>query len=473
MTRQVCNLELLDRLPPQDLGAEKGVLGSCLLDAERCDEVRSIVQAEDFYDARNRMLFDHLLKMRAESQPLDPVILSNRLVQAGDLEAVGGTAYLAEVVQSVPYARNATFYSRIVRQKAILRKLIQAGLDTVQEAYNTTADADEVVAEAERRIFAVREAQAADSLTTMQSALVEVLDHLDELAERKGHIGVPTGFWKLDDLIGGLYPGELTILAARPSIGKTALATNIVAYVAIESKIPTLFVSLEMSRRELAQRMLAGRCGIDGNRFRNGDLSPDDRKAVVQGSGELATDTLTFDDTPSRSISDVAAVARRVKHKGGLGLLVIDYLQLIQPDNSKDPRQEQVAKMARRLKELSRELQVPVLCLAQFNRQVEAGKGDHRPRLSHLRESGAIEQDSDVVLGLHREEVYRPRDEELRGQAELLILKNRNGPTGEIKLHWDAATTTFSDGPVVTEWEPGQDYGEAIEAGQRQANLEF
>ena len=268
-----------------------------------------------------------------------------------------------------------------------------------------------MVSRAEEQIFAVHDQRSTDQVTNIHDLLVEAFDRIDARLEHGEGVGVPTGFPDLDNLTGGLHDSEFVVLAARPSMGKTALATNIAEYVAIEANVPTLFVSLEMARLELAQRMLCSQGRIDANKFRSGFISSEDRKKLVEASAKLSKAPLFIDDTPTRTCTEIAACARRLKRKEKLGLVVIDYLQLIQPDDPRDPRQEQVAKMARRLKGLARELKIPVLCLAQLNRQTEQGKEGHRPRLSHLRESGAIEQDADVVMFIHREEYYVTREE--------------------------------------------------------------
>ncbi len=441
--------EILDRLPPQDLDAEKGVLGSLLLDPEMCDEVALIVRATDFYAEANQKLFGHVMAMHEDGKRIDAVLLVDRLKREGDLEMVGGKAYLGEVAQSVPYASNAVFYAKIVRDKATLRSLIHASTEILRDAYDSTVDPADIVSRSEQKIFAVHDERTTDQVTNIQDLLAEAFDRIDARLEGEG-VGIYTGFKDLDNLTGGLHDSELVILAARPSMGKTALATNITEYVAIEANVTTLFVSLEMARVELAQRMLCSQGKIDANKFRSGFLSGEDRKQLVEASAKLGKASLFVDDSPSRTITEIAACARRLQRKEKLGLIVIDYLQLIQPDDPRDPRQEQVAKMARRLKGLARELKVPVLCLAQLNRQAEAGKDGHRPRLSHLRESGAIEQDADVVILIHREEYYcqsreEAQERQVAGQGELIVAKQRNGPTGIIKLAWFEKYTRFED----------------------------
>lgn len=442
--------EILDRLPPQNLDAEKGVLGSLLLDPNLCDDVALILRPDDFYADANQKLYAHLLAMHDDGSRIDATLLLERLRTGGDLEIIGGPAYLAEVLHSVPYAANAAYYAEIVRNKATLRALIHASTEILRDAYEPTVDPREMVSRAEEQIFAVHDKRSNDHVTPINDVLIEAFQRIDARLEHGAGVGVPTGFNDLDNLTGGMHEAEFIVLAARPSMGKTALATNIAEYVAIEANVPTLFVSLEMAQIELAQRMLCSQGRIDANKFRSGFLSKDDRSKLVEASAKLGKAPMYIDDTPARSCTEIAACARRLKRKQNLGLIVIDYLQLIQPDDPRDPRQEQVAKMARRLKALARELKIPVLVLAQLNRQADAGKEGHRPRLSQLRESGAIEQDADVVMFVHREEYYcNSRDEAMEkglvGQADLIIAKQRNGPTGDVKLAWFDKYTRFEN----------------------------
>ena len=453
--------EILDRLPPQNLDAEKGVLGSLLLDPNLCDDVALILRPDDFYADANQKLFGHLLAMHDEGGRIDSTLLVERLNRAGDLEAVGGAAYLAEVLHSVPHAANAVYYAEIVRDKATLRALIHASTEILRDAYEPTIDPREMVGRAEEQIFAVHDQRSTDQVMNVHELLIEAFDRIDaRLEQGGGMVGVPTGFTDLDNLTGGMHDSEFVVLAARPSMGKTALATNIAEYVTIEANVPTLFVSLEMARLELAQRMLCSQGRIDANKFRSGFLSGDDRKKLVEASAKLGKAPLWVDDSAFRTVTEIAACARRLKRKQKLGLVVIDYLQLIQPDDPRDPRQEQVAKMARRLKGLARELKIPVLCLAQLNRQTEMGKESHRPKLSHLRESGAIEQDADVVMFIHREEYYHTREEAMEkgiaGQADVIVAKQRNGPTGDVKLAWFDKHTRFEN----LSQKPYEEFGE-------------
>lgn len=441
--------ELLDRLPPQNLEAERGVLGSLLLMPDLCDEVAGLVRADDFYANANRILYEQILEMHSSGFGVDATLLAERLRSKGLLESVGGMAYLYEVAQSVPHAANAAFYARIVRDKATLRHLISVGTEMLRDAYESGDDPESLLAEAERRIFSLYDARSNDQITDIQTLLMEAFERIDAKLNKGETSSVMTHFTDLDALTGGLHNSELIILAARPSMGKTALAMNIAENVAIKGNHPVLFVSLEMSRYELAQRMLCSQGRIDASKFRSGYLSGDDRENLSLAANRLSRAAFFVDDTPARNVTQIGACARRLRRKKGIRLLVIDYLQLIQPDDPRDPRQEQVAKITRRLKHLARELEIPVLCLAQLNRQVEAGKEGHRPKLSHLRESGAIEQDADVVMFIHREEYYHTREEareaDLLGKAELIVAKQRNGPTDTVKLAWFERFTRFDN----------------------------
>ena len=438
--------EILDRQPPCNLEAERGVLGSILLKPDVCDDVALIVRHADFYDDANRRIFQHLLAMHEAGRGIDTTLLVERLRSSGEFDLVGGAAYLAEVFQSVPTAAHATYYSEIVRDKSTLRSLIHSSTEILRDAYDQTSDPREMLNRAEQKIFAILDDRGAGAIGNIHDILQDAMARIDARMKREHAIGgIETGFTDFDSLTGGLHDSELIILAARPSMGKTAMALNIAEYATMKCNTPTLFVSLEMSSVELADRMLCSIAEVNGQRLRNGTISNDDRRQLVEKAAELSQAPLFVDDTPSRTMTEISAGARRLKRKGGLGLVIIDYLQLVEPDNLKDQRQEQVARIARRLKGLARELKIPVLCLAQLNRQTEVSK-ENKPRLSHLRESGAIEQDADVVMFVHREEYYQTNEEDkarVAGQAEIMVAKQRNGPTGEIKLSWRKDFTRF------------------------------
>jgi replicative DNA helicase len=440
--------ELLERQPPYNLEAETGVLGSIMLNSDVCDDVAMIVRPADFYDDANRKLFEHMLAMHESGQKLDPTLLAERLKTTGDYERLGGAAFLARTFDAVPNYAHAAYYAQIVREKATYRSLIDASTDVLRDAYEESTNATQLLSQAEQKIFAILDSRGTSAVASIRDILHEAMDRID--ARMRGEHttgGVETGFADLDQLTGGLHNSELIILAARPSMGKTALAMNVAEHVAMKQLQPTLFVSLEMSSIELADRMLCSIARVNGHRLRNGTISNEDRARLIEKASEISQSPLFVDDSPSRTVTEIAAAARRIRRReGALGMILVDYLQLIEPDNSKDPRQEQVARIARRLKGLAREMQVPVLCIAQLNRQAEDSK-DHRPRLSHLRESGAIEQDADVVMFVHREEYYHRGEEQQQfaGQAEIIVAKQRNGPVGDLELVWRKEFTRFED----------------------------
>lgn len=439
--------EILQRQPPFDLDAEMCVLGGILLMPEVLDEIASL-RGDDFYDDSNRTIYECLRDMHESGDKIDITLVRAKLRATDDYEKVGGASYLAKLSSAVPNAGHVVYYAAIVTEKAVFRKLILSSTEVLRDAYEQTGSAKELCAQAEQKVFAIMDGRSGNSVQSISDVLHQAMDRME--ARMSGDYvdaGAETGLVKFDEMTGGLHNGELIILAARPSMGKTALAMNIAEHASIVQKLPVLFVSLEMSGIELADRMLCSLARVNGHRLRNGSVSSDDRDRLIRKANEVSQAPLYVDDSPSRTVSEIAAAARRIKRRQGeLGMIVIDYLQLIEPDNSRDPRQEQVAKIARRLKGLARELEVPLLCLSQLNRQAEDSK-DHRPKLSHLRESGAIEQDADVVMFVHREEYYHRGEDKaaVAGQAEIIIAKQRNGPVGDVELTWEADFTRFSD----------------------------
>lgn len=439
--------DVFDRRLPQSVEAERAVLGSILLLPEVFDEVALILRADDFYDNANRQIFEQLLAMHDGGQRIDLMLLVERFKKADIYEAIGGAAYLAEIGRQVPTAAHAEYYAKIVADKALLRALINVGMDIQTTAYDPTSDTREMLGKAEEKVFSILENRGTGHVTAIAEVLEQSLTRLDSRMEHESAFGgVETGFIDFDQMTGGLQKSELIILAARPSMGKTALAMNMAEHAALTG-VATLFVSLEMAAIELGDRLLCSLARVNGNRLRNGTVSHEERRKLINAAAQISQSPLFIDDSPSRTMTEIAANARRLKRSHDLGLIVIDYLQLIDPDNSRDPRQEQVSKISRRLKGLAREMQVPVLCLGQLNRQVESSSSN-KPQLSHLRESGAIEQDADIVMFVHREEYYMSNEEDreqVRGQADLLIRKNRSGPVGEVKLTWNHEFTRFEN----------------------------
>jgi replicative DNA helicase len=438
--------EILDRLPPQNLEAEKAVLGSILLDGNVCDDVALILRSEgDFHSEGNRKLYAHLMGMHQAGKRIDAVLLVERLKKEGDFEAVGGAAYIAEVAQSVPYARNAEHYARIVRDKATMRQMILAATGMLQGAYNDTLDPEEVLTGAEKAVFGLRDSHDMSEPVDAAGLMLEAFSQLERASSDELPPGLPTGLVDVDQLLGGLRGGELIVLAARPGVGKSAMAGTIARHASLDQDVPTLMFSLEMSRLEIGLRLLSAEAKIDGHKMRTGFLGAQDHAALVPASAALSKAKLHIDDRAGLRASQMASVTRRMKRKHDVGLVIVDYLQLTGPEDKRVPRQEQVAESTRMLKALAREADVPVLCVAQLNRHAE----DVPPRLSHLRESGAIEQDADVVLFLHRREMTLTSAdatyERWKGVAEFIVGKNRNGRTGTVKLAWLEQHTRFEN----------------------------
>jgi replicative DNA helicase len=422
-----------DRLPPQNLDAERSVLGSMLRDNHVIDVIAQLITAESFYLDAHRKIFQAISDLRDKGgQPVDLVILAEELIKRTQLEDVGRAAYLAELWDAAPTAANAEYYAKIVRDKAIVRSLIHAGTEILRDAYDQNQPAEELLEGAERKILDVAQMGVTGQTITLEQAIAETYRRIDDRASGKQKAGgLPTGFADLDELTAGLHDGELVIIAARPSVGKTSFALGIIRNVIVEQKDAVFFVSLEQSRIELTERLLCAQSRVDSHRLRKGTLSSDDMDRLIDAGGVLRNGRLFIDDSPVQSMLRIAANARRLKLRHGIKLLVIDYLQLIEPDNRRDPRQEQVAQISRRLKALAKELQIPLIALAQVNRASE-DRQDHRPRLADLRESGSLEQDADTVMILHRPDRYEPGQHE--GIIEVIIGKQRNGPTGEITL---------------------------------------
>ncbi len=447
--------DLLENKPPHDLLAEEALIGSILLQPDVCDEVVTLVRPDDFFHPAHKMLFAELVALHNSQKVIDVALLVDQLRAIGKLDMIGGPAAIAKLINAVPNAANAKYYAQIVAAKSVYRNLIHASSQILSEAYTESFEPEDLLNKAEQRIYEIVNSRNRDETVEIRDVLHEVCDLLEARINgvETDHV-VATGYYDLDALLGrGLHESELVILAARPSMGKTALALNIAEHVVMHSGKAVLFVSLEMAARELAERLLVSLSRVNGSKLRNGTLSERDFQKVVQQAGRLGEAPLIVDDAPSRTVTEIAAAARRIDRQRGLGLIVIDYLQLIEPDNSNDSRQEQVARIARRLKGMARDIKVPVLCLAQVNRQAEDSK-EHRPRLSHLRESGAIEQDADVVMFVHRESYYKSKDsdgdaapgsDEGEKKAEIIVAKQRNGPVGTIELVWERSFMRFEN----------------------------
>ena len=424
-----------DRLPPQSRDAERSVLGSMLRDNEVIPDVIQLVRTENFYFDAHQKIFQAVTHLYDTAQPVDLVILAEYLNGQKQLEDVGRHAYLAELWDAAPTAANAEYYARIVREKAILRSLIHSSTEILRDAYEQAQPAEELLGSAERQIMEIAELGVTGQTIDLVQALDEAYARIDARSQRThtNVSGLPTGFVDLDELTAGLQNNELVILAARPSVGKTAVAINIARHVIVDEQMPAFFVSLEQSRIELTERLLCCQAKVDSHHLRSGRISARDEMPRLIEAGDVFRRTKMFiDDTPMQSMLRIGANARRLKRRHDIRIVIIDYLQLIEPENRRDPRQEQVAQTSRRLKFLARELKIPVLALAQVNRSSEE-RQDKRPRLADLRESGSIEQDADTVLLLHRPGLAGEGDES-DNMIEVHVAKQRNGPTGTIKL---------------------------------------
>ncbi|MFO0880650.1 MAG: replicative DNA helicase [Gemmataceae bacterium] len=440
--------DLLDRLPPYNREAEQSVLGSMLRDNSCIDSVLQAVHKDDFYTDAHQKLFETIVQINDRGgQPVDLIILAEALKQRGYLEDVGSYAYLSEIWDAAPTAANSEYYAQIVRDKALVRNLIRAGNEILGDAYKQTMPADEMIESAERKILDIAQKGVSGQVFTLEQAITATYDRIDARTNGSeiGASGILTHYVDLDELTAGLHPSELIIVAARPSVGKTAFALNVVRNIITREQIAVFFVSLEQSRMELAERLLCSQAEVDSHRLRKGTLTSEDIQKIVDAGSMLRNSKLFIDDTPAQGMLRIAANARRLHRQHGIRLVVIDYLQLIEPDNRRDPRHEQVAQISRRLKFLAKELEIPVIALAQVNRASE-DRQDHRPRLSDLRESGSIEQDADCVMMLHRPDRYEPGQTD--GMLEIILAKNRQGPVGDITLGFEKKYMRFIDKPL-------------------------
>jgi replicative DNA helicase len=437
--------KLFERLPPHALEAEAALLGSMILEWRVIGDVLQIFRSEeDFYKPAHSAIYRVLVELFDKHQSLDMVQLTTRLKDLNLLDDVGGLDYLLELAESVPSAASATHYARIVRDKATMRRLIEAAGRILYDAYHSGEGAANQLDIAERMIFELAEGKSSEEAAQLKDLLQETFSRL-EAHDGKSVTGVETGFFELDEMLNGMQAGEMLIVAARPSMGKTAFALNIAEHVAATNKQPVAVFSLEMSRQQLAQRLLCSRSGVDSHKLRRNMLSGDDFAKLSLTVGELSEAPLYIDDTPGLTLLQLRAKARRLAARHHVQAVFIDYLQLMSQPGA-ESRQQEVSNISRGIKALARELSVPVVCLSQLNRSPEGREG-HRPRMSDLRESGSIEQDADVVLMLHREDYYHKGEEEYQDTnvAEVIITKQRNGPTGMVKLQFNAGSTRFNN----------------------------
>jgi len=443
----------LHKIPPQNIEAEQSILGGILLDNHAVNSVLEILKVDDFYGEAHRKIFLSIVDLSEKNEPSDLITLSNILRDKKQIDDVGGVAYLASLVDNVPSAANIAYYSKIVKEKSILRRLIGVSTEILNKSYNTTADVENVLDDAEHAIFEISENKIKPSFFPLKDIIKDSFKAIEKLYEKKALItGITTGFEELDRITSGFQKSDLVIIAGRPSMGKTALAINIAQNAAIEMGISVALFSLEMSKEQLAIRMLSSEARVDSQRLRKGFLGETDWPKLTTAAGRLSDASIYIDDTPAISVLEMKAKSRRLKAEKGLGLIVLDYLQLMRGRNTSLPREQEISEISRSLKALAKELDVPVVALSQLNRQVEA-RTDKRPYMADLRESGAIEQDADVILFIYRDELYnKSEDNPEKGLAEIIIGKQRNGPTGKVKLAFLNEYTRFENLTTTKEY---------------------
>lgn len=431
------------KIPPQNLDAEMSLLGAVLIDEETLADISEHVKPKDFYDKRHGLIYDAMMRLYEKHKPVDLLTLTEELKKKNDIETIGGSAYLTELTNYVPTAAHAEAYAELVEQKAIRRRLIKASGDISELGYDEETSTAELLEQAEAELFSVSDQSLRQDLVSIESILTESFDRMEELHRNKGQLrGVRTGYRDLDTMTAGLQRSDLIILAARPAMGKTTLVTNLAYNVATIAKQPVLFFSLEMSKEQLVDRMLSDASGVDSWNIRTGNLSDDDFSKLSDAMGEMAEAPIFIDDTPGVSVLEMRTKARRAAHEQPLGLIIIDYLQLMQGsgrDNGN--RVQEVSEISRGLKLLARELNVPVIALSQLSRSVES-RSPQIPQLADLRESGSIEQDADIVMFIYREDYYNPETDR-QHVTDLIIAKHRNGPTGKIELFFHPERLRF------------------------------
>src|SRR5215831_7802873 len=437
-----------DRTLPHNLDAEKSVLGAILINNTVFNQAAEVIDAQDFFRDAHRRLFEKMVALTDKSEPVDLVTLKNELTRSGELDEVGGPAYIASLTDGVPRSANVEYYAKIVKEKSTLRRLIQSATDVLGRAYEAEQDADDLLDEAERSIFQIAEHRLRSGFVSVGELAASGYQLIEQLQQHRGLVtGVPSGFVDLDALTSGFQKSDLVIVAARPSMGKTSFVLNIALHCGVEANKTVGIFSLEMAKEQLFMRMLTSEARVDAHRFRGGYLGEQDYARLVDAFGRLHDAKVFIDDTPSLGILEMRAKARRLKLEHGLDMLVIDYLQLMQGRGRFENRQQELAAISRALKILAKELEVPIIALSQLSRAPEA-RGDHRPQLSDLRGSGALEQDADVVLFIFREEMYAQEAErkpEVEGTAEIIIGKQRNGPTGTTRLAFLKQYTRFEN----------------------------
>lgn len=443
--------ELTNRVQPSDTIAEQAILGSMLVDKDAVVSAVELLKPEDFYREDNKEIYAAMLELYNLGKYIDMITLKEQLKLRGTLEKVGNIAYIATLIDNVPTTSNVESYVKIVEEKSVFRKLIRVANDILKTSYSGTEELESLVEQVEKKVFGVLQDRNSKAYASIKEVLVTVFDQLEDMYQNKRKIsGTESGFIDLDAKISGLNPSDLIIVAARPAMGKTAFVLNIATYVAMHMKTPVMMFSLEMSSDQMAKRIIASEAEIDSMKLKNADLTSEDWLKLGQASGKVSEIPLYIDDTPGLSSTELRAKCRKAKLEKNIGLVIIDYLQLMESKTKSPSRQQEISEISRSLKILAKELSVPVIALSQLSRATES-RTDHRPMLSDLRESGAIEQDADIVMFLHREDYY-DQETEKKNVAEVILAKNRNGSTGTVELAWLGQYTKFANlyrGPEV------------------------
>lgn len=439
------------RTPPQDLIAEQSVLGGMLLSKDAIADVVEVVRGKDFYRPAHESIYEAIIDLYGRGEPADAVTVADELSKRQELNKVGGAAYLHQLIQSVPTAANAGFYADIVAERAVLRRLVSAGTKIVQLGYGNDGEIEDIVNAAQAEVFSVAERRAGEDYVPLSEVMQLAVDEVEAAAHRgEGVLGVPTGFYELDELTHGLHGGQMIVIAARPAMGKSTFALDIARSAAIHHSMPTVFFSLEMSRTEIAMRLLSAEASIQLQDLRKGTVRDEQWSKIAKVMGSLNEAPLYLDDSPNMSLMEIRAKCRRLKQQHGLKLVVLDYLQLMSSGKRVESRQQEVSEFSRALKLLAKELGVPVVALSQLNRGSEQ-RQDKLPVISDLRESGSIEQDADMVILLHRDDVYN-KESERAGEADVIVAKHRNGPTKTLAVgfqgHYSRFNNLASDAPV-------------------------
>ena len=433
----------LGKVPPHDIEAEQAVLGSMLTDKDAVISAIEVLKEEDFYRTDNRAIYEAILNLYNRAEPIDIITVKAELESIGKFEQVGGLTYLASLPDKVPTTANAMKYIKIVEEKSTLRNLIKTANEIIELGYDPTEDVEDIMESAEKRIFDIMQNKDKKGYAPIQDILVESFNQLEELYNRKQHItGVPSGFIELDYKTAGFHGSDLVLIAARPAMGKSAFALNIATNAAVRANVPVVIFSLEMSKEQMVNRILCSEAMVDSNKVRTGKLEEDDWTKLAGSIGPLSDSEIYIDDTPGISVSEIRAKCRKLKLEKNIGMVLIDYLQLVQGSNKRNgSREQEISEISRSLKILAKELNVPVIALSQLSRAVEQ-RPDHRPMLSDLRESGAIEQDADIVMFLYRDDYYN-KESEKKDIAEVIIAKHRGGSLGTVELLWLGSYTKF------------------------------